>query len=565
MNISKALITQCVITTIFITLLVFLSYFSVHSQLVPVMDKSSNDSKTINIAGKQRMLTQKLSKELSQIKNGNYTQIENAQSTIQTFDSALKDLQFGNSQEGISPPPNEAVKKSLKMVSKLWTPFKREAETLLSISAKLEESKSADLAMQSQLKEAQDRSYQYINQNNIPLLQEMNTSVQAWTNYSNQNVQEMIALSKSNFNFQILLGLISLISTGAISFWIIRKINIPLHKILVQVKEFSEGNLNNRIENNQKDELKLVSDAINDMSDNISEIIAQIQNETGQVSNISHQLKENSNELSHATENMEHQGQNIAAAGEQLSVNIHTMSQAAEQISEATRNISDAINQVKDFNAKVYNNCKKELDIADQANRKTNKTTEDIHALGNAATEIEGILDLIRSIASQTNLLALNASIEAASAGDAGKGFAVVANEVKQLSQQTTQATEDIEGKISQILARINDSTSSIAEVSEVVNELISISEDIAQNSEKQTQMTNEIASNMEEVSSSTNMLANNIEESSIGASEVSKNMSGIIESTQASSKAARSNDEKAVNLSAITNNLNEIVGHFRR
>jgi len=62
---------------------------------------------------------------------------------------------------------------------------------------------------------------------------------------------------------------------------------------------------------------------------------------------------------------------------------------------------------------------------------------EDIQAVANVA-------DQVQAIAKQTNLLALNATIEAARAGDAGKGFAVVASEVKQLSDETRKATDQI-------------------------------------------------------------------------------------------------------------------------
>lgn len=58
--------------------------------------------------------------------------------------------------------------------------------------------------------------------------------------------------------------------------------------------------------------------------------------------------------------------------------------------------------------------------------------------------EVHNIANIIFSISSQTNLLALNASIESARAGEAGKGFAVVAEEIRHLSEQTRNSTENI-------------------------------------------------------------------------------------------------------------------------
>jgi len=66
-------------------------------------------------------------------------------------------------------------------------------------------------------------------------------------------------------------------------------------------------------------------------------------------------------------------------------------------------------------------------------------------------SRVDGMADLIASVAKRTNLLSLNATIEAARAGEAGKGFAVVAHEVKELATVTARSTTEISGIVDEL------------------------------------------------------------------------------------------------------------------
>lgn len=89
-----------------------------------------------------------------------------------------------------------------------------------------------------------------------------------------------------------------------------------------------------------------------------------------------------------------------------------------------------------------------------------------------SALEIEQVVTLINQVAARTRLLALNATIEAARAGEKGKGFAVVASEVKNLADQTSEATAQIVEQISNAQSATRHSTEVMHRIAETIREM---------------------------------------------------------------------------------------------
>lgn len=90
--------------------------------------------------------------------------------------------------------------------------------------------------------------------------------------------------------------------------------------------------------------------------------------------------------------------------------------------------------------------------------------SEEARALQDNAKNITQIVGLVSGISDKTNLLALNASIEAARAGEQGKGFAVVSDEVRKLANDTKEAVESINGRLTKFTTDIEDLVNKIDE-----------------------------------------------------------------------------------------------------
>ncbi|GJL78954.1 MAG: hypothetical protein NPINA01_19430 [Nitrospinaceae bacterium] len=284
-------------------------------------------------------------------------------------------------------------------------------------------------------------------------------------------------------------------------------------------------------------------DAIGQMGEGLSKFLLDLRGSIGEIGKTSQTLGSSSEELTATSEQMganaeetSAQAKVVNAAADEVSRNIQTVATAAEEMGASIKEIAQNANEAAKVGASAV-----------QVTEETNQT---VGKLGQSSAEIGEVVKVITSIAEQTNLLALNATIEAARAGEAGKGFAVVANEVKELANQTSKATDDISQKIQAIQGDTENAVRAIGEITQVINKINDYQGTIASAVEEQTATTGEIS--------------RNVTDAARGSTEIANNISGVATAAESTTQGAVETKTAATELSTMAADMQKLIGKFK-
>ncbi|MFT6916956.1 MAG: methyl-accepting chemotaxis protein [Motiliproteus sp.] len=444
----------------------------------------SADAETINVAGRQRMLSQRLAKEALLVAQ----QVElrsTLEKTLTLFEHSHQQLVNGDPQAGIQPPGSPEISRQLKYVGTLWVHYKSAIETYL-----------------------QSRKREHLEQlqRQSPLvLAEMNRAVGMMAKLSTAGVQQ-----QQLWALMLALGIlfIALLSRFCGMAWLMTQISLLQQRL----ESVGKGDFSQPITAKSSDnEIGQIFAAYNTMLEQVGGVVRGVKG-------LSEGVSDQADRLSGTMVTTEADVQRQQRELDQVATAMNEMTCTVQEVAGNAAQTADA--------AVIANQCaltgdQVVTDLTESINRLTQQLAtsgEVMDALNNDSQEIGKVVTVISGIAEQTNLLALNAAIEAARAGEQGRGFAVVADEVRTLAQRTQESTRNIQsiverlqgqvvsavGVMGESAAQAQRSSSQAGAAGQALREIVSSVDTIAQMStqiataaEEQTQVAGEMDRNI--------------------------------------------------------------------
>lgn len=262
-------------------------------------------------------------------------------------------------------------------------------------------------------------------------------------------------------------------------------------------------------------------------------------------------------EISTSTSQLAATAAETAAAVSETTTTVEELRQTAQVASQKARSVSETSQRA----ALVAQGGRKSVDdtvggmsrIRDQMASIADRMVR----LNEQSQSIGLIVTTVEDLAAQSNMLAVNAGIEAAKAGEQGRGFAVVAQEVRNLAEQSKQATTQVMA----ILGEIQKATNSAMLATEQGGKSVEAGVNQATQA---GQSIVELSANVAESAAAASQIAASSQQQLVGVDQVVASMEGVKQASLQNADGAKQLESAARNLKELGERLQRLVHHYK-
>ena len=502
-------------------------------EVVEAVVRESKDPEQVNIAGRQRSLSQRIAKDVNIVsKGGEGAAVAASQVAKDTNLFEVTNQQLRNSSGPV-------VQAKLDALDSTFGEVKTSVASLLgSVSEYFLAYNAADNILV----------------NSDSLLASVRTLSDAYTGESQNQYYKWLP-----WVFGALTAIFSFLLIRAVIVVARRRAEENAHqnretqdailKLLDEMGDLADGDLT--IEAEVTDQITgAIADSVNFAVREMRSLVRRINEASQQVAAASMDSANTAKELSTASEK---QAQDITETSE----HVQNMAKSMEEMSAEARRSAEVAQGSVEVANRGAEAARTNIRGMDEMRQQIQETSKRIKRLGESSQQIGEIVRLISDIAEQTNILSLNAAIQAAMAGDAGRGFAVVADEVQRLAERSTAATKDISELVKNIQSDTNEAVISMEHATQGVVEGTRLVDSAGQ-------ALGEIESVSEELSRLITTMAEAAQQQSQTATNVSDRMTAIRDVTKNTSIEAQETAELIGKLTNLALGLQESVAGFK-
>ena len=389
-----------------------------------------------------------------------------------------------------------------------------------------------------------------------------------------ESVDWQLAIQANNANvmapittmryMSILIGIIAVIIGMVVAYYIAGYISKPILKLRDSANVIAGGDLTEKVEIENKDEIGELADAFNQMVDNIKKLVVNINDSALRTDKTGEELKDTAAQTSRSIDNVAASVEEFSASIEEVAASAEEFASSSTEINENVQGITNYTDQVNELAVSGLEEMQKTENEMEEVMDVSAESIDKINNLNESAGKINGIVNMISAIAEQTNLLALNAAIEAARAGDAGRGFAVVADEIRELAEETKGSTDEIRSLVDNLQDEIKDTVGVINNTNEQIKTGAASVSETGKTFNNITDKIKDVVAQVRETAASVNELSKGSQDISKVTEEQAVNSDQISESVQKQSESMENLNEAVDSLTEMTVELKELVGEFK-
>ncbi len=386
------------------------------------------------------------------------------------------------------------------------------------------------------------------------IMDDVRRAIGEMTDAENDSLAQRDARAKSTAEYartSMALGGVFIVALVSIAGLLIRRSIVgPLTTFMTFVQRVGEGDLTQQAKIATTDEL-------GEMGLRLDQMVAGLRELAGNARFATENLTSASAEILASTQQQAASTGEQAAAVQQTTITMEEVTQSGAQISERAKLVAASAEATAAANHAGLQAMETTTRSMESIREQAEAVAENIVSLSEKTQIIGEIIATVNDLAEQSHLLALNAAIEAAAAGEHGRSFSVIAGEVKNLADQSREATVQVRAILGDIQKGINSSVM-------LTEESVKRVESGKHQAEVADRTIRTMAVSIQESIQAFQQIAAGSNQQQIGFTQVMQAVRDIGQASRQTAAGTQQLEKAALNLNTLSQQLQTAVKRYR-